>query len=318
MPSNIVNLPSVCGHFRHALNDTVAYLEWTLQFRGRYNSQQETARRDDVGKLSKLLESVRRGGQGFGFTARRVEESASLVLVAALPEGDADLVRAAVAGGAEAVILAPGEPAQLARVSGQLGELLAAAAERPCGLLVAAAAPAASVWREGGLDFVVVTAEAPAALLRGQMEWVARVGLDFEPTEVRALDALGVDAYLIDSGQREGQALSIREVARCRLLAGLTSKPALVGVADEGLADELDVILQTGVEGIVLAPTLVGGRPDEVKANVAAFRAAVNKLGPRRPARRKPGEEVPLLPRVTPPAPGPDEITLPEEPEFPE
>ncbi len=271
-----------------------------------------------MGKLSKLLASVRRGGQGFGFTARRVETSTNLVIVAALQEGNADLVKAVVGAGADALLLAPAEPTPPASLETQLGELLAAAAERPCGLLVSGDAPAASAWREGGLDFVVVTAEAPAALWRDHGDRVVQVGLDFDPLDVRALDALGVDAYVVETGRRAGQPLRVRDVARYRLLAGLTSRPVLVGIADQELAGELGVILRTGAEGIVLAPALVGSRPQEARACVAAFRDAANKLGPRRPIRRASEEEVPLVPRIIPSSPGPEEITLPEEPEFPD
>lgn len=259
-----------------------------------------------MGRLSKMLQNTRRGGQGFGFTAQPTETRASLAVVAALAEPRQDLIKAAIEGGADAVVLAQPSGGDSVKVA-ELKQLIRAAADKPCGLAVADLKPDEAfepkAWLEAGLDFVVFTTDRPASVLLSEAERVARVDAGFEPADVRALDGLGVDAFIVAAEQRPaGSRLSVSEVVRFRLLAGLTGKPVLVSVRDEALAADLEVLAQIGLEGIVLEESLLGASAEGLRAHLATFREAVRNLGPRRAIRRRPGEEVPLLPRVGPTA----------------
>jgi hypothetical protein len=240
-------------------------------------------------------------------------------LVAALAEPRQELVKAAIEGGADAVILVQPSAGAFAKAA-ELKQLIKAAADKPCGLAVvdpkSGEAFEPKAWPEVGFDFVVFTTERPASVLLSEVEKVARVHAGFEPADVRALDGLGIDAFIVAAEDRApGARLSVGEIARFRLLAGLTGKPVLVSVEDTALAADLEFLVQIGLEGIVLEGSLLGTNAAEVGARLATFREAVKKLGPRRAARRRLGEEVPLLPRVGPTAMPEQEAGEPELPD---
>ena len=271
-------------------------------------------------KLSKYLDNIRRGGHAFGFAARQMERPASLALVAVLADPDPAAVSAALQAGADGVAFAFGGPAALAEGGEVVKALVGAAGDKPKGIVVSGTAAEGSLdakaWADWGLDFAVFGEDQPASVLLGDTEKVARVGLDFDPMDVRAFDAVGADVFLVAAPEAQaGAGLSVKTLARYRLLVGLTNKPILIAVAGDSATADLELLAQIGVEGIVLEPSATGSKPEQVKA-VARFREAITKLGPRKPPKRREGSEMPIIPRAAAQA-GEDEGE-PDEPDLPE
>jgi hypothetical protein len=252
--------------------------------------------------LIRFLEDIRRGGQGIGFGFRPQQRPPSLALVALAGPEDAKAVGAAVDAGADAVAVSPAATGELA--SG-VKEVLEHAKDKPRGIALVGGTVAAptspSAWAEMGVDFVVLGDDQPAAVMTGEVERIARVAMDFDPVQVRALEALGMDAFLLTTTDLQpGARLSIKDLVRVRLLIGSTSKPVLVSVGDKGLLPDLEVLMQTGIEGVVLEAERLGST--SLADAVKLFREAIAKLGPRRVPKRRPGEELPIIPRAAAPA----------------
>lgn len=267
-----------------------------------------------MAKLIKVLENVRKGGQGFGFTARHEQRPASLVLVVA---SEAEGAVHAADAGADAVAFSgqwPGRP----NAKGRGSEAPDAAATKPRGLVLGdgTVGDGKQEWGELGIDFVVLGDSQPATVLLGEVERMARVEPDFDPTEIRALEALGMDGFVLAAGGGGKARLSVRDLTRIRLLVGVTGKPVLVSVGDENLAASLEVLVQAGVEGVLLEGEALTGGQDAVARIVSAYRQAIDKLGPRRLLKRRAGEDLPIIPRAAPEAAGVE--SEPEEPGLPE
>jgi hypothetical protein len=101
------------------------------------------------------------------------------------------------------------------------------------------------------------------------------------------------------------------------LLIGSTSKPVLVSVGDAGLLPDLEVLMQTGIEGVLLDAERLAAGEGALGEAVKTYREAIAKLGPRRVPKRRSGEELPVIPRAASPAAsetgeGGDEPILPE------
>lgn len=265
-----------------------------------------------MGKLTKYLEDIRRGGQGIGFGASRQQKLPSLALVVALGKANPNELAATTAAGADAVMVAPAN----GDLTGLFGQLDGDGGMRARGVVLdGGTAPlpdSPKAWGEAGVDFVVFGEEQPAALLAGEVDKVARVAMDFDPVHVRALEALESDAFLLWLSRPEaGARLTVKDLIRVRLLVGSTGKPVLVGLGDRALVADLEALMQAGVEGVAL-----DGDSLDAEA-VKSFRQAIDALGPRRQPRRRGGEELPLIPRVpsTPAGPGEGEEVPPLGPD---
>ncbi len=253
----------------------------------------------------KLLEDVRRGGQGFGFTARIAGASPALAMLAVLPGLRPDLVEAA-SGAADAV----GLEASLAEAragDSALSRCVAAAGKKPCGLWLTSTGgeelPSDDWLRKAGVDFVVVSPEHPATMLTLDVAKLAQARLDMDPMDVRALDAVAVDGLIIPGVAEGPTGLSIAQAARYRLFAGLTGKPILVTVsASQGRA-ELRPLMQVGVDGVVLTLAALGEDKQGIGRALARLKDEIVALGPRRVAKARGGASAPLLPLVSADAP---------------
>lgn len=276
-----------------------------------------------MSKLTKLVENARRGGQGFGFMARQTEAVPGLILIASLPASRPELVKAAIEAGADALVLSEGDATTADAVAVQ--RVVQVAGDRPCGLAVAGTEPAEATrsraWQEAGVDFLLLSPGNAAGLLLGELEKVAKIRADCEATEVRALDALGMDAFVVERAEdRAGARLSIADAARYRLLTALTGRPVFVGVENRDLVADLENLAELGVEGVLVGPATLGEDPAAVRGVLESFRSEITRLGPRKPPKRRQGQELPLIPRVAPPGSGggEEEPGIPGEPDFPE
>jgi hypothetical protein len=249
----------------------------------------------------KRLESVRRGGQTFGFAARAAAAPPGLAVLAVVPEVRADLVQAVSQAGADAVALS----ATWAAV--QDGEALKTAVEaaggKPVGLMLASSdqgpEPGSDWWGRSGLDFLVVDAGHPAALLAMEGAKLVSLPRDFDPMQARALDGLPVDGFVVASHHDGRPRLSIGDVARYRLLASGTGKPMLVVLGEVSDPGELKAANQAGVDGVVLLPAALSDDVAAASDVVSHLRDAVTRLGPRRSGKDRSNRATALLPRVS-------------------
>ncbi|MHB1416390.1 MAG: hypothetical protein ACYC1C_14165 [Chloroflexota bacterium] len=272
-----------------------------------------------MSKFAKLLQSVRRGGKEFGFTPRQGQAPPSLAVVALLPDAETSSVEAALAGGADAIVAAIGSAGKAVPALDDIKRLVGAAGDKPFGLAIRGTAAELEVkpadLARAGVDFLLLTADQPAGMLSDDLDEVIQVKVDYEPTDIRALDALGFDAFLLTvEAAQANRRLAVAEVVRYRLLTALTSKPVLLSVGDRSALADLEVIRDVGVEGIALEPALLGKQAESIRSAIESFRDSIARLGPRRPPKRRGREEPVLLPHMTPSGP-PEEEIGPGEPE---
>lgn len=237
-----------------------------------------------MSKLLERLNRVSRGpGQPMGFRASAISKGPSMVLIAALTEGD-DKAAAAARESADAVLLSFG------KLKGEsLGQIVASIGDLPWGVsLKEVTADGLSQLRDRGCDFLVFdAARAPLALLRE--EEMAKI-VEIEPSLadglVRAIEQLPIDAVLI---AEEGElSLSIHRLMVCQHVANLVGKP-LVARTPLGISEEdLNELLETGIAGLVV--NLERG----VEEELSKLRQAIDTL-PSSRWRRKESTEA-LLP----------------------
>lgn len=253
-----------------------------------------------MSRFLKLLESVRRGGHGFGFTARAAAAPPSMVVLAVVPGVQAEVVRATAQAGADAVALAA-TWAEL-QDGAALKAAVDASGEKPLGLMLASAdqgkEPQADWWGKSGLDFLVVGSDQPAALLAVEGAKLVSLRLDFDPMQARALDGLEVEGFVVASQDESQTGFTIGDVARYRLLASGTGKPVLAALSGASDQAELKALSQAGIDGVVLLPAALSPEVAAAGQIVARMKDEILRLGPRRAGKNRASQGTPLLPRV--------------------
>ena len=115
-----------------------------------------------MAKLANLIKRATKGEPApLGFRSERAKPPASMVLVALAAKRWPQAASDAVAAGADALFLT-GRPNEK-----EIAEAIAAAGDRPCGLLVANDADL-SALHSAGLDFLVLSPDAPARSLQNE------------------------------------------------------------------------------------------------------------------------------------------------------
>lgn len=245
--------------------------------------------------LVQLLRQVGPGSARVGFAPNAPPmPSRAMLLLAHLPRREAALAEAALAAGADALLMDLDEAGAQA-----LGEILAISGDKPCG------ARLAGYWRpeevgalEGaGVDFVSFDpATAPPALLRPEkLGKVARVEQEWGDSWLRALNGLPIDAVEGPPLVPPGRSLCIADLIFCRRLASLVSKPMLVPVQSRLEAAELEALVELGIEALLLTGPVLGTSPQATAEATGFFRAAIDAL-PAHKLRRRPPRAVALLP----------------------
>ncbi len=177
-----------------------------------------------MGKLSDLIKRVSTEPEpmGFGATARKARSS--LVLVAIVGERWPRLAGEAIDAGADVMLL-----------TGRLNdsdvkEAVSATKDKPCGLLAGeASSEQLEHLREAGVDFAVLSPNAPAASTVDQkLSLVLHMRDDLTDIQLRTIEALPIEAIYLD---REIAPLTIMRLVELQRVAGLARKPLLIQVA---------------------------------------------------------------------------------------
>jgi hypothetical protein len=230
--------------------------------------------------LIRLATSVELGPLGFSTSARK--RAPTLIAVALVAERWPERIAEAVSAGADAVLLT-GRPRD-----DDVSRAVAAADGRSCGILMA---DDAQFSRREGVDFTVVSTQAPAAVLQdddGGPSLLLYIRDELSDTELRAIEGLPIDGAMVDA---DTPPLSIRRAIQLQRLSGLTRKALLIQVRSDVTEGELLTLRDAGV-----ALVAVDVR-DRGAAAISHLRTTIDALPARRRPRRRERSE-PVLPRV--------------------
>jgi hypothetical protein len=145
---------------------------------------------------------------------------------------------------------------------------------------------------DSGCDFVLFPPNASLAILDdSKLGRVLVVESLLDEGLLKAVDELPADAVLINSGQEGLPSLTWHHLMLFRRFVDLLSKPLLVAVPSDIAANELQALLDVGVDGIVVK--VVPGQPVE---RVKGLRRTIDNLT--LPVKRKRKKTAALLPRV--------------------
>jgi len=146
---------------------------------------------------------------------------------------------------------------------------------------------------KAGCDFVVFpAANTPLALLQNdEMGKILEVESSLSEGLLRAVNELPIDAVLI-AGEQEGEYfLTWHHLMLFQRFADLLTKPLLVSILPSVTANELQVLWEVGVDGVVIE--VGAGQPaDKLKE----LRQLIDRLA--FPSQRKRGRAEALLPHI--------------------
>ena len=251
--------------------------------------------------MSKLIDMLTRKNQSpapFGFRSSRTDAAVNrLVLIASVITGDGE-VPAERSKDAHAVLIRAAE-----------GKLTAKAAQ------TAAKSTEAAVWGiadnaekpvslPSGCDFVLLSASS-RPVLAPKDDTVGRV-LEIESSMddglLRAVNDLPVDAVVVTDSISTPEDLNWHQLMIFRHLTHLFSLPLIVPVPAGITADDLKMLWDAGVDGVLA---------DAMETDISGLRAAIDQLPARSEGRKKrsPGivPRLGLTPEQAQPAPEPDE-----------
>ena len=102
-----------------------------------------------------------------------------------------------------------------------------------------------SALHSAGLDFMVLSPDAPARLLQNEdSTFLLRVGDDLTDIQLRTVDALPVDALFLDGGSAP---LTISRQMEIQRVSGLARMTIMLPVASDSTQDDLLSLRESGV-----------------------------------------------------------------------
>ena len=278
-------------------------------------AQQESTSSKLIGKVREIS----RGAPApLGFGRAPAQRIQSMLLLVRLGRNEASLAEAAVAAGADALVChlygsrggpsrsgeasqgaeaAPGPETQqqsevqfrgLAEERPNLEAILKVARGRPVGVAVGTAGTITmddlNELARMGIDFVAIHPQrAPATLLGIEaLGHVVQLDREYPSGPLRGINELGIDAVELTIGRPDNSLpqLTIHDLANFRQLIDSIRRPVLVPTAWAAQASDLTFFHGVGVEALVLTPELLGEGPENVRARVAEYRQAIDRLPP--------------------------------------
>ncbi|MEE9285745.1 MAG: hypothetical protein V3V35_08480 [Dehalococcoidia bacterium] len=234
-----------------------------------------------MGKLIEKLDRVgKSGGHRLGFTPSSAADTPGLAIVVAVAAADSDTAQAAVAQGADAVLLIGSSPKASKRSPEKRLKLEKSA---PCGGDAAALAANES----GPWDFAVVDLADPLEPMveKPDVDVVLRLPSDAPEATLRTLEALPVDAVAVAG---PGGALTLDGLVPLCRVAQATSMPVLALVAPEIGRASLLALRDAGAAGVIV--DIAAGRADAV----TSLRKTILDLPPKKAKRVRARPTVPL------------------------
>jgi hypothetical protein len=235
------------------------------------------------GQMSQLIDRIKKvtgvAPQAMGFrVAREAAEKPRILLIASV---EPDKLEGRTTGLAEtdAVVLRVSGSEPATKAVRETCKLLSGV---PCGLWSpAGGGENTTEIADAGADFIVLSTSVPVAKLKeGKLGKLLEVHSPMEAGLLRAVNELPVDAVLVSSGQGKEATLTCQDLLFFHLCAGLMEKNLLASVPLSVAADELQILWEAGISGIMVEI--------EDKASLeklASLRAEIDKAV--FPARRK-------------------------------
>lgn len=212
---------------------------------------------------------------GFG-AATAAAGKPKLGLLAVLPGIDKKLATQAITAGVDALIV----PASLAGNTESVGTLLGDLAGALWGLELAD-----GVVPEGdlGFDFVLVSGSSALVALKGEDKGrLLRIDPGWGDVQLRVLDQLSIDGAVFPLAVGWGEALRIEHFLAVRRLSLLMRKPLLVELNVPLASDELALLRDAGLAGI-----LVTGEAAKRVETLEELKNAIEVLPPKGKPRRE-------------------------------
>ena len=231
-----------------------------------------------MSKLLDKLEAISEGRAqpiGFGAAASR-EKRAPMLVVAAVPSGNAKLSAAAEDGGADAVLVVADRKTEQGsrKVAGPKTSVPWGASLNP------ATVQAVADLVEAKCDFLVLSpAGTQAAVLREEgIGKILQVDTSLEDNLVRTINRLDVEAVLLAPVKDEVFPMTVQQVMAFERLAGAAGKHILAAMPPEMPVEDLETLWGLGAAAIVV--DLAVDKPEE---RLAEVKQAIEKL----PANRR-------------------------------
>lgn len=239
--------------------------------------------------IRKLSRASRSGPQPIGFRAGHpVSTRPKMLLIAGLAQANADSVADYVAG-ADAGLL---RISKLTSGMEALSKISQAVPDIPWGgWLRGISRRGMKQVKRVGCDFVIFPAAntSLAILQNGEVGKILEVEASLDEGLLRTIEGLPVDAVLIAGEQKENYFLTWQHLMLFRRFANSLTKPLLVSVPSGVLANELQMLWEAGVDGVIVEAGIEG---------LKDLRQAVDRLT--FPPQRKRRKAEALLPYISP------------------
>lgn len=111
-----------------------------------------------------------------------------------------------------------------------------------------------------GIDFVILMPEMPVTMVENEkIGKVMAIEASLETSLLHSLDSLPLDAlFIIGDGMQVPQIITWQYLMLCQNLAALSSKPILAAISPQISKDELQLLWEVGVDGVVVASHTTG------------------------------------------------------------
>jgi len=189
--------------------------------------------------IDKLKQASQSGPQPMGFRKEKSASRPGLLLVAEVKDAAAGVVEGADAVLVEGAVKKP--PAKT---------------DLPMGIRLSGG----KAGKLEGIDFVVFAPETPVIIAGGEeIGKVMVVEASLEVGLLRVLKDLPLDALFITGDGAQAQAVTWQYLMLCRRLSTISDKPVLAAVPPDVSRDELQMLWDAGVDGVVAAGKTAGG-----------------------------------------------------------
>lgn len=145
---------------------------------------------------------------------------------------------------------------------------------------------------------IVSTQDSPGLMRLEDIGKVMVIDHTLDHDLVRTINELDVDAVAIAQPRPEGNGghLSIRDVMRLKLLRMLVRKPMIVLGDGSVNPQDVEVLRDVGVEGIVIDLSATGEGERSIEETVRSYAEAIAKLGPA--ARKRQAKSSAIIPSI--------------------
>ena len=224
-----------------------------------------------MGKLLQKLDKAASSGPGpigFGMVSR--EKRSTMVLLVALPKADHKLGAAAIESGGDGLLLASSDETVTKNLDGL------APKEIPVGVVLDAFGKDGEMPKELLCDFVVIDpSTAPVGVLHGDKP-DKFISFDAATPDslVRSIAALPIAGVVL---AKSGDEMRVKDLMAYVRLGQLSGKPLIATVNSAVSAEELEILRDMGILGVVVE------FPDvKQKAQLAALKKRIESLPPRK------------------------------------